>query len=890
MTQQKSLVVRIAVLAGAALLLAACGGSNGQGAGNTSNNAATATSTAPPPTSTRTALPTTTATVQPPATLTATVPPSQTVSATPTTNTVAVAGQIVVDGQVRSDPDDGLNTLPPESMPPGYRGFDRGLGNADWVVDDGTASGTTDADGRFSIAGLTPGQHTVTVTKTVDGNLMQLSLIIMVGSDGSADVIAEVTWGLVRTTSTYTQGGAAMRAVFTGSGAHAITADGAVVELSDGYRTLRDRDGDGKFEPDGCTPAGQLYLCDDASDCGPDRICGCIGSCPFCEDCRIRACVPARSPDPTCGPDGPCNIPPYACSDGDICKQTGGTCACIASCPVCDDCQASACVPSCEPIEVGRIDVLGPDRLVAGQHSSTSATVYFSDGTAMVVTALATWASSDENVAAVDGWGRLLTLAVGSTAITGALGDATSGSFALTVVERPTLRHIYLQNGSCYYPDPYADGTVRPVPPVMDDAMFAPPSCGRVLPVGRTIQFIAMGEFDTGYYEDLTDEVEWRAEPAAVGGIDGGLFTAAAAGTASISAALDGVESDVLDVRVVDHATVVELSIYPTDHYYMGPIAIREDECIGCANYLLTLLSDHTVRFSATARYDTGEWRDVTASVTWHSSDTAVAAFDETGELTAGAAGLAAVDATFEDVTSTAVSVHVVAEATLQSLYVYPESQDRVVGKGEQTRFIATGYYDIGFSSDVTADAEWHSSNEAVGGFDTPGVFTGRSAGTAAVWAVLDGQRSDSLPIEVYATSELDYCDSDNVNRAAWSDDFNRVTLESDCAEYTPPDIVSLRFSVTETQRPGGIFDPCLDLYAYRGETKIRTIREEGCGDPFLAPGAPNRDEAALRYQLTAFWDLKDANGETVPPGDYTIIGRFYLYYDPIVQLPIQVK
>jgi hypothetical protein len=41
----------------------------------------------------------------------------------------------------------------------------------------------------------------------------------------------------------------------------------------------------------------------------------------------------------------------------------------------------------------------------------------------------------------------------------------------------------------------------------------------------------------------------------------------------------------------------------------------------------------------------------------------------------------------------------------------------------------------------------------------------------------------------------------------------------------------------------------------------VRTIREEGCGDPFLPPAAPERDEAALRYQLKAFWDLKDTDG-----------------------------
>jgi hypothetical protein len=114
--------------------------------------------------------------------------------------------------------------------------------------------------------------------------------------------------------------------------------------------------------------------------------------------------------------------------------------------------------------------------------------------------------------------------------------------------------------------------------------------------------------------------------------------------------------------------------------------------------------------------------------------------------------------------------------------------------------------------------------------------------------------------------------------------------LESDCGEYSVPDVVAIRYTVTETQPHGGIFDPCLDLYILRGEERIRTLREEGCGDPFLAAGAPERDEdTVLKYQLLAFWQLDDDQGEKVPPGTYTIFGRFYLYYDPIVSIDVEV-
>ena len=122
-----------------------------------------------------------------------------------------------------------------------------------------------------------------------------------------------------------------------------------------------------------------------------------------------------------------------------------------------------------------------------------------------------------------------------------------------------------------------------------------------------------------------------------------------------------------------------------------------------------------------------------------------------------------------------------------------------------------------------------------------------------------------------------------------WSDDFNRVTLESDCATYNEPGVVTLRYTVTETQPHGGVFNPCLDLYVYQGNTRVRTIREEGCGAPFLPAAAPGLDAAILKYQLLAFWDLKDDNGNAVAADTYTIYGRFYLYYDPVVSLGVTI-
>jgi hypothetical protein len=49
-------------------------------------------------------------------------------------------------------------------------------------------------------------------------------------------------------------------------------------------------------------------------------------------------------------------------------------------------------------------------------------------------------------------------------------------------------------------------------------------------------------------------------------------------------------------------------------------------------------------------------------------------------------------------------------------------------------------------------------------------------------------------------------------------------------------------------------------------------------GSVTKASSAPGRDQEAVKYQLRAFWDLKDGSGNPVPAGTYTIYGRFDLY------------
>jgi len=857
---------RSGLLAGLAAVLAGC---SGNGNVNFVGPAATSTLTAVP--ATKTPLPTATV-----------------------ASSAGVAGLVVLRGDVAPGAPETLGAPPSNwGAPADAAAFDRAMASADWTVDGAVSSaGVTGADGRFTIAGLPPGEYTLRVSKTLNGNLLPVTIPFTVGDDGTATIVAEVGMGLVRTTVTYVQAGVQVREIHGPYGNLLVLRDGRISEIGDASRTLVDANGDGSFDVGPCGVGG-TQACDASGQCPGHLTCQCVPSCPACDDCGPGICTLPTLPRPYPGP--------YRCGGDGTCAQSGDSCVCVPSCPDCKDCVLRVCVPGCVPVAITSISVTAPAQVVVGRQAQATASAVLSDGSALDVTYLASWQSSSDAVATVDSWGAIAALLIGDTTLTATVGAVQSAPQSLSVVERPALQRIMVQNQSCFCgPVAIADAASGvALPPCIFNAAPASdilpvPGCGQVLLVGASLQFSAIGQFADGSYADISTDVQWQVAPAAVGTVVDGLFTAAAAGTAALTATLDDIASDAATIRVVDHATLDSLSIYPANVGYGavagGPVSAGDAApCFGCGAAVTVLRGDQ-VKFQATAHYDTGDWRDVTGSVAWSSSASATATIDGAGVMSAAQAGTASIEATLDGMTSNAVDVQVVDQATLQSVSIYQEGGDRVVSKGDQRFFHATGFYDVGISRDITAAATWRSSDDRIGGFDSPGVFTGRAAGTVQVWAELEGQASPPLPLEVFELSELAYCDPSNINRAVWSDDFNRVILESDCATYTEPGLATLRYTVTETQPHGGIFDPCLDLVVLQNDQLVRTIRAEGCGSAFLPPDAPAAADAAVKYQLRAFWDLKDDHGAPVPSGDYIIYGRFYLYYDPVVKLPVTVS
>jgi hypothetical protein len=148
-------------------------------------------------------------------------------------------------------------------------------------------------------------------------------------------------------------------------------------------------------------------------------------------------------------------------------------------------------------------------------------------------------------------------------------------------------------------------------------------------------------------------------------------------------------------------------------------------------------------QFIAIGTYSDGTTEDITAQVTWSSSDTSWAQIDTSGLATAVTAGAVTITATQGSISGSTILT--VTAATLSSIAVTPALPSIPVGFTQQ--FIATGTYSDGTIFDITRRVTWSSPNTTtvnVNGVATTvssvtvnvyGVATPISAGTAAIIA-----------------------------------------------------------------------------------------------------------------------------------------------------------
>ena len=141
-----------------------------------------------------------------------------------------------------------------------------------------------------------------------------------------------------------------------------------------------------------------------------------------------------------------------------------------------------------------------------------------------------------------------------------------------------------------------------------------------------------------------------------------------------------------------------------------------------------SIVAGNTQQFTAMGTYSDNSTKNITSSVTWKSSNTALASIGATTGLATGvAAGTAQITATQGTVVSPNDSLTVTASTvTLKSIAVTPGSPS--IGIGNTVQFTAMGTYSDNSTKSITNSVTWATS---LGSFATIGSATGLAAGIA---------------------------------------------------------------------------------------------------------------------------------------------------------------
>jgi len=364
-----------------------------------------------------------------------------------------------------------------------------------------------------------------------------------------------------------------------------------------------------------------------------------------------------------------------------------------------------------DSLQLTSIAVGPPQAKVAkGLTTAFSATGIYSNGSRQDIAASVAWTSSNPSIASVSNSsgsnGLVTALNTGSTVITATLGGV-SGTTTLTVTGA-TLVSI----------------GVTPTSPH--------------IAVGLTQSFTATGVYTDNSTLNVTSSVTWSSanlDVVAISNSKGanGLATMVGGGSTVITATLGDLSGTT--PLTVTGATLVSLGVTPANiRAPVGP----------------------SPKFAATGVYSDNSTHDLSAVVTWSSSDSTVATISNAsgsiGLATTIKPGSTTITATLGAISGT--TPFTVTSATLASIGVTPAAPS--VAAGLTRQFTATGVYSDNSSYDITTLAVWSSSITSVATISNAssfnGVATALNPGSTTVTATL-GSVSGSAVFTVTAAT-----------------------------------------------------------------------------------------------------------------------------------------
>jgi hypothetical protein len=318
-----------------------------------------------------------------------------------------------------------------------------------------------------------------------------------------------------------------------------------------------------------------------------------------------------------------------------------------------------------------------PVSVAAGLTQQLSATGHYSDGSTKDLTAAVTWSSANTSVVTMNTTGLATGVAQGGPVTITAALNGVSGTTPLTVTQ-PALQSI----------------TVSPAT--------------ATVAAGLTQQFTATGHYSDGSSQIVTSTAVWSSSNRVIATIrsTGLARGVSAGGPVTITASLSPISGTAQ--LTVTAPLLVSISVSPANP---------------------SVLAGNTQQFTATGGYTDGSNQNLTSSVTWSSSNTAVATINTLGLASARSNGSATILARLGGVSgSTTMKV-----ATLQSLTIAPLSL--TIFAGYTFQFTATGHYSDGSVMDLTTSAQWTSSKPLTASISSVGLAQGLNNGATTIAA-----------------------------------------------------------------------------------------------------------------------------------------------------------
>jgi uncharacterized protein YjdB len=353
-----------------------------------------------------------------------------------------------------------------------------------------------------------------------------------------------------------------------------------------------------------------------------------------------------------------------------------------------------------EKTPVASVSVTIPSKsLTVGQTENGRATPLDASGNPLSDRAV-TWTSSSANIAKVDGSGVISAMAAGSATIS-AQSEGVSGHADVSV----------------------ADGVVPPAPVATVSVSLGAAS----LNPGQTTQATATPR-DASNNVLAGRTVTWSSSNTGVASVNAsGLVTAVAVGTAQIIGTSEG---------QTGNATLTVAAPPPV------PVA-----SVSVSLAASSLTPGQTTQASATTR-DANNNILTGRSITWSSSNTAVATVSSSGLVTALAVGTVQIIAACEGKTASGtLTIATGAPAPVATVTV--SFNVASINVAQTTQATATT---LDANNNVLTDrvVSWSSDNQAVATVSSSGVVTGVASGTASITATSEG-KSGSATINVRA-------------------------------------------------------------------------------------------------------------------------------------------